>query len=54
MPTYDYRCDQCRKRFSLTMTIKEHDTRRVKCPKCSSVKVSQQPRRFYAQTSKKS
>ena len=54
MPTYDYRCDKCGKRFSLTMTIAEHDTKRTRCPKCKSVRVMQQFRNFFAQTSKKS
>jgi len=54
MPTYDYRCNECKKQFSRTMSIKEHDTKRVKCPKCSSSKVSQQLGKIYAQTSKKS
>ena len=50
MPTYDYRCDNGHKRFTLTMGIKEHDRKAVKCPKCRSAKVSQQLGRFYAQT----
>ena len=53
MPTYDYRCDSCRKKFTLMMGIKEHDTRKVKCPKCNSTKVTQQIGSFFAQTSKK-
>lgn len=54
MPTYDYRCDKCKKRFSLTMTIGEHESRRVRCPKCNSLKVTQQIGGFFCQTSDKS
>jgi putative FmdB family regulatory protein len=54
MPTYDYRCESCRKTFSLVMGIKEHDAKKVKCPKCKSAKVSQQITGFFTQTSKKS
>jgi putative FmdB family regulatory protein len=54
MPTYDYRCDACKKKFSLVMTVSEHDTKRVRCPKCKSVRVTQQIQSFYAVTSSKS
>ncbi|MBM3286416.1 MAG: zinc ribbon domain-containing protein [Candidatus Eisenbacteria bacterium] len=54
MPTYDYRCKECGKSFSVSMTIKEHDRRRPKCPKCSSSKVQQKISIFHAITSKKS
>lgn len=54
MPTYDYRCDKCGKRFSLKMTVAEHDTKRARCPKCRSLRVTQQFLGFFAQTSKKS
>ena len=54
MPTYDYRCEKCRKKFSLVMTIGEHDRKRPKCPKCGSRKVRQQISAFFAVTSDKS
>jgi len=54
MPTYDYRCEKCRKKLTLVMGIKEHDTKKVKCPKCNSVKISQLITGFFTQTSKKS
>ncbi len=54
MPTYDYRCDSCRKKFTLTMGIREHESKKVKCPKCNSTKVTQLLSAFFAQTSKKS
>ncbi len=54
MPTYDYTCNKCRKKFTLVMTINEHDKKKIRCPKCSSVRVEQQFYSFFAVTSKKS
>lgn len=54
MPNYSYQCQECRKSFSVHMTIPEHDKGRVKCPKCGSRKVRQQFGLFGAITSKKS
>jgi len=54
MPVYDYRCKKCGKKFSVTMSISEYEKKRVKCPKCTSVKVQQQVVTFYAVTAKKS
>jgi putative FmdB family regulatory protein len=54
MPVYEYRCTQCNRKFTLTMTVSEHDKKSVKCPKCGSKKVEQQLAAFYAVTSKKS
>jgi putative FmdB family regulatory protein len=53
MPTYDYRCNKCRKKFSLTISLAEHD-KGVKCPKCGSRKVEQQISGFFAKTGRKS
>ena len=54
MPVYDYKCADCKKRFTLTLTISQKSSTRVKCPKCSSRKVEQQYSSVYAVTSKKS
>ncbi len=53
MPTYDYRCEKCHKAFSMVLTIKKHDERRILCPRCGSRAVRQQIRTFYAITSHK-
>lgn len=53
MPTYEYRCEKCHKAFSLVLTIKQHDIRRVTCPKCHSRAVRQLIRPFFAITSHK-
>ena len=54
MPTYDFRCDKCKKRFSIMMTVSEHGSRKIKCPKCKSTRVKQQISSFQTITSKKS
>ena len=54
MPVYDFRCGPCKKKFSLTMSISERSRRRVKCPKCSSVRVEPVFSGFFAKTSRKS
>ena len=54
MPYYEYLCQDCNKKFSLALTVAEHDKGKIKCPKCGSSKLEQQWAAFYATTSKKS
>ena len=54
MPTYQYRCEKCGKKFERTETISEHEAMKSKCPKCGSKKVSFVPGNVYVVTSKKS
>ncbi len=54
MPQYEYLCLACNKKFSVVLTIAEHEKGAVKCPKCRSSKTEQQWAAFYANTSKKS
>ena len=55
MPDYEFRCAECRKRFTLTQTFEEHDrAKRVKCPKCGSPKVERVIGEVFAKTAKKS
>ncbi|NLV25458.1 MAG: zinc ribbon domain-containing protein [Deltaproteobacteria bacterium] len=54
MPTYEYRCKDCGKDFTVVMTMAEHDRRKVLCPACKGKDVAQQFSLFYARTSKKS
>ena len=53
MPTYQYRCEKCGKKFEHIETISEHEATRPKCPKCGSKKVSFVPGNVYVVTSKK-
>ena len=54
MPHYEYFCRACQKKFSLVLTLAEHDKEKVKCPKCGSTRVEQQWAAFSAVTSKES
>ena len=54
MPTYDFVCEKCKKKFSLALTISEHEKTKFRCPKCKSTKVKQEITTFQVQTSKKS
>jgi putative FmdB family regulatory protein len=54
MPTYEYRCAACGKKFSLILSIGEHDAKKPKCPKCRSTRVEQQFGHFFSKTSRKS
>jgi putative FmdB family regulatory protein len=54
MPTYDYVCKKCRCKFAVTMTISQHDRKKICCPKCKSRSVEQVWAEFFAVTSKKS
>jgi putative FmdB family regulatory protein len=54
MPIYEYYCKDCEKKFSEVLTIKEHDRKKVRCPKCKSEKVDRIIESFVAMTSKKS
>jgi len=53
MPTYDFRCNACKKSFSLTMGIAERSRKRIKCPKCASAKTEPVFSTFFAKTSRK-
>jgi putative FmdB family regulatory protein len=54
MPTYDYACVKCGRKFSVTHSITEHGRKRVRCPKCSSLRLERRITLFVAKTSKKS
>ena len=54
MPTYAYRCEQCRETFERIETISEHETAKPLCPKCGSDEVVSVPTPFVAITGKKS
>ena len=34
MPLYEYVCRKCHNKFAEVLTIKEHETKKVHCPKC--------------------
>jgi len=54
MPMYDYKCLDCGKESLLVLTLKEHESSKVTCPKCRSTKMQQLYTSFNAHTTKKS
>jgi hypothetical protein len=50
MPPYECKCAKYRKRFNLTLGIKEHNFSRTKCPNCSPIKFDQLISSFPNQT----
>lgn len=39
MPTYDYRCLDCRRRFDIFLTYAEYGVKEVRCPYCQGARV---------------
>ena len=54
MPSYDYRCSKCNKGFTAILSVKDHDTKKAKCPKCGGKKLEQILSSFMVKTSRKS
>jgi len=54
MPNYDYRCSKCNKDFTALLSMKEHDAKKAKCPKCGGRKLEQVISSFMVKTSRKS
>ncbi|HSR11157.1 MAG TPA: FmdB family zinc ribbon protein [Thermodesulfobacteriota bacterium] len=54
MPNYEFQCAKCNKKYSTTMTVKDMEQGKYKCPKCGSKKGQPVYGSFYAKTSKKS
>lgn len=54
MPVYEYICKDCHHSFESVLSLKKHDTEKIRCPKCKSKNVEQDVAEFYAVTSRKS
>jgi putative FmdB family regulatory protein len=54
MPNYEFVCTSCKKTFSKTQHMAEHDSEKTACPHCGSDQVEQKWSVFSALTSKKS
>lgn len=54
VPTYEFRCEDCRKNFSVVMSMAERDKGNVRCPVCRKKNVKQQLSTFLTKTSRKS
>jgi putative FmdB family regulatory protein len=53
MPYYEYVCPKCKTKFAEVLSIHEHETRKIKCPKCNSAEVEQVIEPFFAKTASK-
>lgn len=54
MPTYDYLCKKCNESFSVILSIKDHEEKKARCPKCGDKEIEQQISHFMTKTSRKS
>jgi putative FmdB family regulatory protein len=57
MPTYEFLCQKCKKRFELVLSLAQYDRemkKKTKCPKCGSTSVVRQISTVEVKTSKKS
>jgi putative FmdB family regulatory protein len=54
MPSYAYVCKDCKKSFTVTMSLADYEKAKVTCPSCKSKKVEQKPATFFAVSAKKS
>lgn len=54
MPLYEFRCADCRKKFSLHLTLTDFDRKRYRCPKCKGRKLEKLISRVSVVTSRKS
>ena len=53
MPLYEYICNKCHKKFSEVLRIKEHDTKKIHCPRCRSENIVKVLEPFFAKTASK-
>lgn len=53
MPLYEYICNKCHRKFAEVLSIKEHDTRKIQCPKCHSIDLQKVIEPFFARTASK-
>lgn len=53
MPLYEYVCRKCHHKFDEVLTIKEHETKQVHCPKCQGTDLEKVIESFFAKTVRK-
>jgi len=55
MPAYEYVCNDCKKEFTVFLSIKEFEAKpKIICPHCQSDNAVKKLTTFFAKTSKKS
>jgi putative FmdB family regulatory protein len=50
MPLYEYVCRKCHNKFDEVLTIKDHETKKVHCPKCQGTDLGKVIESFFAKT----
>lgn len=53
MPTYEYRCRECKNVFERVEALADHGHGRPQCPQCKSRQVEQVFTAFFAKTARK-
>lgn len=54
MPAYDYVCNNCKKKFTLFLSLKDYESsRETHCPNCQSTEVERKITEFFAKTESK-
>ena len=55
MAFYEYRCEDCKEKFTVSELISQHEDHEkgLKCPKCGSVRTHQLLSGFFAKTNSK-
>jgi putative FmdB family regulatory protein len=58
MPEYDYKCESCKSKITVHLSMSEHDEKarkhQIRCPKCESTRVRRLIGPFSVMTAKKS
>ncbi|MFB3813546.1 MAG: FmdB family zinc ribbon protein [Terriglobales bacterium] len=54
MPQYEFFCKDCKKTFSVFITLAEYNKGNYECPTCKGKNLDQRLGTFFAVTSKKS
>ncbi|HUT25472.1 MAG TPA: zinc ribbon domain-containing protein [Sumerlaeia bacterium] len=54
MPVYEFSCRKCSKSFTLKLSLADYESKKARCPKCSSARVVRRISAFSVKTSKKS
>lgn len=53
MPLYEYVCRKCNHPFAEVLSVKEHETKKMHCPKCKSADLEKVIEPFFAKTARK-
>ena len=53
MPLYEYVCRKCHHKFCEVLSIKDHEHKKIPCPKCQSTDLEHVIEPFFAKTESK-